>query len=151
MPDASDALPSVPYDLDANEWVSRFLYATRHYSVQKGRPKPGAFDPPPDGELSTAHTTDLPDSEIWAISRLTLGTQPGRSRVYARVEIPVAELLKRNLFARRDDDPFPRHTTVVGWSQADDENDRKAKIKEVCVSLSACPEVMLVIAAQPIT
>src|SRR4051812_2079166 len=93
-------------------WRNRYIYATRHFTRSINRPKPGAFNPSPYTELSVAHTTGLDDQTIWAIAALTVTDQNGRDKVYARAEVPVAELLRHKLRAIRDDDPFERHTCV---------------------------------------
>jgi hypothetical protein len=136
--------------LGGEEVVSRFLYGDRHYSIQKRRPKPGAFDPSPYYELSTAHTTGLLDKEIWKIAIEALGDLPPRDEINARVDIPVTELTDNGLRAVRDDDPFIRHALVLGWPRHDDPDQQKKAWKEICLKLSQCPQIQLAVATPAI-
>ena len=126
------------------------LYSKNQFSRQKNRPKPAAFDPSPNTSLSVVHITRLSDGGTWELARNTLGSQPGRDKIYARVDIPVAQLIKQNLRAIRDDMPFVRHTSVLGWPSIADPNERKERWKEICLALSEGPELLLVIPATPI-
>ena len=140
----------VPCELAPSEVVARVLYSTSRFSRQKNRPKPNAFDPSPHMELSGIHVTGLPDSTIWRIAKGTMRDQPGRDTIYARADVPVEQFVKQKLRAIRDDQPFERHTSVVGWPAITDTNERKERWKEICLALSESPEVQLVIPATPI-
>jgi hypothetical protein len=142
---------SIPHELSASEVVSRLLYTTNHFSRPRNRPKPAAFDPSPYKELSTIHTTGLSHAAVWEVAVGALGDRPGRDQIHARADVPVDELLERKLRAVRDDDPFTRHTLVLGWPEVADPNQRKEQWKEICLSLSQCPRVHLVIPPSPIT
>ena len=87
----------VPYELASREFVARFIYSRNHLSPSNGRPRPGAFNPSPHDKLSVAHSTGLFDHEVWEIGMLTLGTQPGRDKIYGRADVPVKELNERML------------------------------------------------------
>lgn len=141
---------SIPHELSANEVVSRLLYTKNHFSRPRNRPKPAAFDPSPYNELSTIHTTGLSHAAVWDVAVSALGDQPGRDQIHARADIPVDELLERKLGAVRDDDPITRHTLVLGWPEVADPNQRKEQWKEICLALSQCPRVQLVILPSPI-
>lgn len=139
-------------ELAACEIVVRFIYSRSQMSLSHYRPKPGAFDPVPGKPLSVVHSTGLPDSDIWEIGRLyALSTQPGRDRIHGRADVPVKALIDRELRAIRDDKPFRRHTSVVGWPESADPDERKRLRKQVCLELSQDPEIKLVIPESPIT
>lgn len=97
------------------------------------------------------HSTDLTENDIWRISKLTLGTQRGREKVYGRADLRVEKLIAQKLKAMRDDRPFERHTSVIGWPKDTDPNQQKADIKAICLELSHDPEVKLVLPQSPIT
>lgn len=145
-----EGVASIPRELQSSEVVSRLLYTKSHFSRPRNRPKPAAFDPSPYNELSTIHTTGLSHEAIWGIAANTLGDQPGRDQIHARADVPVDELLDRNLKAIRDDNPFARHALVLGWPQPGDPNQRKEQWKEICLALSQSPRVELVIPLVPI-
>jgi hypothetical protein len=147
---SGEDIPSTPRELSTGEVVSRLLYTKNHFSRPRNRPKPAAFDPSPYNELSTIHITGLSHEAIWGIAVNALGDQPGRDQIHARADVPVDELLERKLRAVRDDDPFARHTLVLGWPQPDDPSQRKEQWKEICLALSQCPRVELVIPPTPI-
>ena len=126
------------------------LYNKNHFSSARYRPKPAAFDPTPYTELSVIHITDLADHVVWEISRQTLRDQHGRHKVHARVDVPVEQLEEQNLRAIRDNNPFERHTSVVGWPDIADANQRKERWKEICLALSESPRVQLVIPPTPV-
>lgn len=111
----------------------------------------GVFLPPPDLILSVAHTTGVSEPEVWGLAKHTLGTQPGRDAVYARVDLPVRVFSSQRLRTLRDDIPFVRHTSVVDWPRHDDPDQQKEVLKQVCLEISQSVEVKLVVAAQLIT
>lgn len=120
-------------------------------SRSSARPKPDAFYPPPDDELSVVHSTGLPDSDVWEIGRLhTLGNQSGRDKICGRADVPVMALAERKLRAIRDDNPFRRHTSVMGWPESGDADEKKQQRKQICLELSQDPTVKLVIPESPI-
>lgn len=120
-------------------------------STQHARPKPGAFSPSPHDELSVVHSTGLGDGDVWKIGALTLGTEPPRDKIHGRADIPVKTLVERKLRAIRDDNPFTRHTSVVGWPDSADLDERKQERKQICLELSQDLRVKLVIPDSPTT
>ena len=38
-----------------------------------------------------------------------------RSKIYGRAEVPVWAVVENKLHEIRDDDPFDRHTSAIGW------------------------------------
>jgi len=141
----------VPRELAPSEVVARILYSKSQFSRQRKRPKTTAFMPPPSMKLSGIHVTDLLDSTIWEIAeKNTMRDEPGRYTIYARADVPVKQFLQQNLQAIRDDQPFIRHTSVLGWPAISDPNERKERWKEICLGLSESPEVELVIPPTPI-
>jgi len=102
-------------------------------------------------KLSGIHVTDLADSAIWETAeKNTMRNEPGRDVIYARADVPVEQFLKQELRAIRDDQPFNRHTSVEGWPDIPDTNERKERWKEICLGLSESPDVKLVIPRAPI-
>jgi len=126
------------------------LYTKSHFSTLNKRSKPAAFNPAPHNSLSVVHITGLDDRAVWEVGRNTLGKQRGRGKIYARVDVPVEQFLKQKLRAVLDNKPFKRHTSVMGWPEETDPNQRKERWKEISVALSASPEVVLVIPSSPI-
>ena len=141
---------STPEVLAPNEQISRFLYSKSTFSLSNKRVKPGAFSPPPDLSLSAVHSTGVQELNIWSIGRRTLGTQPGRNTIYGRADLPVESLIAQKLQAIRDDNPFERHTSVVGWPQDPDKERQKEDIKAICLEISLDPKVRLVAADPPV-
>jgi hypothetical protein len=137
--------------LGAAETVARLLYSKNHYSRKRNRPKPTAFDPSPYNELSTIHVTGLEEEQIWDVSVNALGDQRGRGMIYGRADVPVQELHMHRLHAVRDDDPFDRHTLVLGWPEIEIPDQRKERWLEICLALSQAESVKLSIPATPIT
>jgi hypothetical protein len=130
-------------ELGPQEMVSRFIYTEKNIKKSEKRPRPNAFEPPDDRQLSTAHSTGLSNESIWLLARNTLG--PSRRKVFARADLLVRDLTEHELRAVRDNDPFERHTIVVGWPDSADADDRKAKTKEICLALCHAPSVNLVV------
>jgi hypothetical protein len=122
------------YELDGSQVVVRFIYSRNKMSAS--RPKPAAFDPSPHNELSVVHSTGLTDGEVWKIGSHTLGTEPGRTTIYGRADVPVHVLIEQKLRAMRDDDPFERHTSVLGWPSPADPNEAKQLRLLMCLELS---------------
>jgi hypothetical protein len=143
--------PQGPFELAPSDTATRFIYSRSHIRKSDARPKPGAFSPPPSSKLSVAHSTGLPNSEVWKIGSLTLGTQPGRDTIYARADVPVRSFNDRKLRAIRDDIPFKRHTSVIGWPQSADADEAKRLRLQICLELSVDPEIVLVVPTSPIT
>jgi len=141
----------VPHELAAGELVSRFIYSKRKMTRASGRVKPEAFDPPRDGRLSVVHSTGLADGEIWEIGTLTLGTQPGRDTIYGRADVPVGCFVSRRLRAILDNDPFLRHTSVVGWPESSDPQSQNELRLQICLELSQDPAIKLTIPESPVT
>ena len=139
---------SVP--LPDQDTVTRLLYTKSHFSRQTNRPKPAAFDPSPHTELSTMHITGMTSDAVWRHSEHALGDQPGRQAILSRADVPVALLTAEKLRAVRDDDPFERHTLVLGWPEIEDANERKAAWKQICLHLSQSDAVRLVLPSAPV-
>ena len=141
---------STPKVLAPNERISRFLYSKSTFSLSNKRVKPGAFFPPPDLSLSAIHSTGVQELNVWSIGRKTLGTQPGRNTIYGRADLPVESLIAQKLRAIRDDNPFERHTSVVGWPQDPDKERQKEDIKAICLEISLDSKVRFVAADPPV-
>src|SRR5271169_3487849 len=90
-------------------------------------------DPSPHNELSVVHSTGLPESDVWQIGRQTLDNQPGRDKIHGRADVPVRALIERKLRAIRDDNPFKRHTSVIGWPESSDPDERNQLRMQICL------------------
>ncbi len=141
---------AVPFELAASELVARFILSKNHLSKSRGKPKRNAFDPSPYDELSVVHSTGLSDSEVWQIGRQTLNDQPERSKILGRADIPVKALVERKLHAIRDDNPFKRHTSVIGWPSPADPDERRQVRVQISLELSQDPDIKLIIPENPI-
>jgi hypothetical protein len=146
-----EQLQQAAYELAAEEEISRFVYSSSHFSRANNRLKQGAFSPEPHSELSVLHSIGLSSTEIWRYGVLTLGAQPGRSKIYGRADLAVAKVIAQKLRAIRDDIPFGRHTNVVGWPHSRDPDQQKADIKAICLELSQDPDVRVILPQNPIT
>jgi hypothetical protein len=148
--DSSSRVRSFSGRLADTELVTRFIHESN--KIAKGGPiprvKPGAFQPPPDLMLSTAHVTQLGEAEVWAIGRRTLN--PRRRKLYGRADLRVAEYEKGSLIASRDNDEFERHTVVTGWPNPSDPDARKPAILAVCLELCHADSINVVALDEPI-
>jgi len=147
----SPTATTVPYELSAGELVARFIYSERRINKLRTQPMPDAFYPPPDDELSVVHSTGLPDQNVWEIGKLhALGNQAVRDKIHGRADVPVKAFIDRKLRAMRDDNPFERHTSVIGWPNSEDPDQRKQQRKLICLELSQDPTIKLVLPESPI-
>jgi hypothetical protein len=113
-------------------------------------PKRTAFDPSPYDELSVVHSTGLSESEVWQIGRQTLDGQPGRGKIHGRADIPVKALVERKLRAIRDDNPFKRHSSVIGWPNPADPAARRQERVQISLELSQDSDIKLIVPESPI-
>jgi hypothetical protein len=135
--------------LDIAEIVSRFIYSKSQYLKNPAKAKPTAFDPSPWNELSTAHVTGLSSVAIWELSKSALGDKPGHNKIYAHACVAVSVVTENELEAVRDNDPFERHTVVIGWPEIPDEVKRKERWLQIALKLSQSSN--LEVATVPIT
>lgn len=136
-------------ELGSAERVSRFIYTEKNIKKSENRPRPNAFEPPPDDrQLSTVHSTGLSNDSVWSLSRETLG--PNRRKIFARVDLQVQDLVEQSLRAIRDDDPFDRHTIIIGWPDLQDADESKARIKGICLALCHAPSMKLEVPGEEI-
>jgi hypothetical protein len=144
-PESRGQQTPTPYELDGSQVVARFIFSQRKISKLAARPKPSAFDPSPHNELSTVHSTGLADDEVWMIGSHALGAGPERNTIHGRADVPVHALIEQKLRAVRDDNPFERHTSVLGWPSLADPKETKQLRLQICLELSQHPEVTLAI------
>ena len=149
--DAKDPQSARSEELEGDDLVARFIYSRSQIRLSDQRPKPQVFNPSPHNELSVVHSTGLGDGEIWSIGRHTLGTEPGRSRIHGRADIPVHVVKEKNLRVIRDNDPFDRHTAITGWPRGRNPDETKQIWKQICLELSQDPEIKLQLPDTPIT
>jgi hypothetical protein len=140
----------VSRELAVSELVARLVLSKSYLSKSQGKLKRAAFDPSPYNELSVVHSTGLPDGDVWEIGKQTLTNHPGRDKIHGRADIPVKSLVERKLRAVRDDNPFQRHTSVVGWPESADSDERKRQRLAICLELSQDPSIKHVIPETPI-
>ena len=132
-----EQLRSVPVQLADAERVSRFLFSRKNdFSPSRKLVKPSAFDPYPYNELSVAHSTGLTEAEVWAVGEL-VREACGRPVVYACADIDVAHISEQKLRAMRDDQPFQRHTNVLGWPSLENKDDQKRLCKGIATQLAS--------------
>lgn len=141
---------TVPCELPASELVARFIHSKSQISKSRGMPKRTAFDPSPYDELSVVHSTGLSESEVWQIGRQTLDGQPGRGKIHGRADIPVKALVERKLRAIRDDNPFKRHSSVIGWPNPADPAARRQERVQISLELSQDSDIKLIVPESPI-
>jgi len=60
-------------------------------------------------------------------------------------------LVEQKLHAVRDDDPFERHTSVLGWPALADPNEMKQIRKAICLELSQNPDIEVDIPPSPLS
>jgi len=145
-----NSLASAGRKLDDGDIVARFIYSKSQFSKENLRAKPSAFDPSPHASLSVAHSNGLSNDEVWELAKYTLGLQSGRETVYARADLPVTVFSGQGLDAIRDDRPFNRHTSVIGWPVSEDLNEQKQRRKLLCLELSQARGVRLELPTQPV-
>jgi len=97
-----------------------------------------------------AHSSGLSDTEIWEVGKQTLGTEPGREKIYGRADVPVQSLVDVKLRALRDDKPFKRHTSVVDWPIGSDANETKELWKQITLELSEDLRINLALPTTPV-
>ncbi|HKN75514.1 MAG TPA: hypothetical protein VJW94_10090 [Candidatus Acidoferrum sp.] len=95
--------------------LSRFIFSQRHYSIQKLRPKPGAFLPPPDLQTSAFGVDGLDEEGIWWIADNVVAKQSQKEPPGARADIPSAAVLEAQLTVVPDPADHPRHVNICGW------------------------------------
>lgn len=140
---------SISGELAATELLSRFIYSKSLYRKNPFKAKPSAFDPSPDNELSMAHVTGLTVASIWELAKSALGDQPGRDKIRAYASLAVGTAIEQELRAVRDNDPFERHTLLVGWPVFSDDEKRRKRWAEITLKLSQASELQL--ATPPLT
>ncbi len=101
-------------------------------------------------ELSVVHSSGLTEDQVWDIGKQTIGSAPGRRKIYGRADIPVQSLTDVKLRALRDDQPFIRHTSVIDWPLGSDGNDAKALWLQICLELSEDYRIRLELPVVPV-
>src|SRR5437016_655371 len=107
--------------------LSRFIFDKRHFSISKKLPKPTAFLPPEDLQMSASWIDGLQDHEIWSMGD---EARPKPSR--ARADFKVAAANDLELTVEPDPKPHPRHVNVCGWPP---EKDKRMSIaQDLCAA-----------------
>lgn len=115
-------------NITSDENVSRYLLSSSDYSVNNSRVKPRALEPSPSDQCTSIfRILGINDDEIWAmgINNVSL---PRARRLYARADIPVADILNINLSIRPSEPPV-RHALIYGWPN--EKHARMAKAQEL--------------------
>jgi hypothetical protein len=95
--------------------LARFIFSQRQYSIQKLRPKPSAFLPPPDLQTSAFGIDGLAEEDIWWIADNVVAKQSHREPPPARADILSAAVLEAQLTVVPDPTAHPRHVNICGW------------------------------------
>lgn len=94
--------------------LARVLFQSGHYSVSKGRVKPGAFHPKAgSAELSVLDIRELEGSVKVALAARIAVLQGRQAKGHA--EFPLTALESLPLWFERDDQPIERHGNLLGW------------------------------------
>lgn len=71
--------------------------------------------PPPDLELSTYNTDDLPENEVWEIGE-RIRLEQGKDRLHGRADLLAQSVYDAHLRPVRDDRPL-RHVVIIDWPE----------------------------------
>ena len=93
----------------------RFIFSRRQYGVQKLRPKPSAFLPPPNLQTSAFGIDGLDEEGIWWIADNVVAKQSQRDPPRARADILSAAVVEAQLTVIPDPTAHPRHVNICGW------------------------------------
>lgn len=145
----------MPYEIVGREQISRLLFQSGNFSRQKKVVKASAFQPPPDGQLSVAHTQGLSEPEILDIARLVLEQrrlQNPNASYYGRADFLASEVLNAvgstpgleamEIRIIRDDEGFEGHSTIRGWPADENACDLAASIIAARCKLKLLPEAI---------
>jgi len=115
--------------------LGRFLTSRTHFS--NSDVKPAAFSPPPDLKLSVVRIDSLTLREIWNIGQTQVIDKlpPGRT-LYGMGKLKVSDVQSQNLTVDPDNNPFYRHSSIIGWPE-------KAKWISITQQLAAVSELVL--------
>jgi hypothetical protein len=110
------------------EILSRFILNKNHFSVQNQRVKYAAFLPAPNGETSVFRTSQMTDSEIWAVGDKEV-SQKRNKPLLGRADVSAVHAYDNKLKVIPDDTP-PRHANITGWP------DEKSEQKLIALELA---------------
>ena len=117
-------------DIEGAEQLSRCIVFSKHIRAAKpdaanvGRVKPGAFVPPPCGELSVNRHIQTTDTEVWQLCRQVASQL--QKTLYGRATVISSDFQSKKLTVKpdpiRSDNPDglprnPNHAIVVGWPE----------------------------------
>jgi hypothetical protein len=106
---------AVPIPVGLSKTLARFIFSQRQYSIQKLRPKPSAFLPPPDLQTSALGIDGLDDAAIWWIADNVVAKESRREPPPARTDLPTSAVLSAQLTVVPDPTSHPRHVNICGW------------------------------------
>jgi hypothetical protein len=145
----------MPYEIVGRERISRLLFQSSHFSRQKQVVKGRAFWPPPDRQLSVAHTEGLTESEILDIAKSVLAKmrlQNPNLSYYGRADFFASEALSglsatpgletTKVKIIRDDEEYVGHSTIQGWPEDDNICDLVALTIAAKCKLNLLPEAI---------
>jgi hypothetical protein len=104
----------MPGQPEPDEPLSRFIFSSNHFSVQKKRVKHHAFLPPPGGSTSVFRINGLANNQIQEI-----GHQISAQRhqpLHARGDIIARDPISLGLEVVPAEPP-PRHANITGWPE----------------------------------
>lgn len=114
--------------------LSRFI-DKRHFSIQKFRPKPGAFLPSSDLKTSAFKIDGLREDEIWWIADNIVARESQRAPAPARADILSTVVLDARLSIEPEPEFHPRHINICGWP--------REKEQQKAIDLDLCAAALL--------
>lgn len=118
------------------EFVTRFIYSSRHFSISKGKAKFPAFSPQlvkGKWETSVFRIQGLGESEIENLA----AAFPRSERLKARADLDVQTVIGNGLVVEPTPKHHPRHADIVEWPAEESEQ------KLIAIELAASAKLKL--------
>jgi len=104
--------------VDPSEKTTRFIFAQRHFNIEKQVVESAAFLPPKDGKLSIYRIRDCSEKKVWWLGDwFVTRKRADRKNALARADLIASIFSTVNLVLRPDTNPHPRHVNVEGWPE----------------------------------
>jgi hypothetical protein len=120
-----------PTSADLPRKLARFIFSQRQYSIQKLRPKPSAFLPPPDLQTSAFGIDGSDEGGIRWIADNVVAKESQRQPPPARADISFEAVLAAQLAIVPDPAIHPRHVNICGWPA--EKEKQLAAAQDLCV------------------
>jgi len=92
---------------------TKYIFESRHFSVENKRVKPTAFVPWPYFECSVANIESLEENEIWPLGDVIGNENRGKAATargdFDEIDLSAARLSLQNA------EPPERHWHIIGW------------------------------------